>query len=71
MSTLTLPTREEAIGLLKTDDLTALSHDGWAHIEMTQPGLADLFKELVRMEKINLDNVTGAAMLVGLLLAHR
>lgn len=71
MTTLTLPSRDEAIKLLASDDLTALSRDGWAHLEMDHPGLAELFKELAAMEKINLDNVTGAAMLIGLALTQK
>jgi hypothetical protein len=63
-----LPTREQALKIVTTHDLTPLSLEGAAYLQADHAELWQLFTEMVAAGKIDAGNLTGVTLLLGLML---
>lgn len=63
-----LPTGDQATQAIVKRDLLPLAQDGWAHVVESHPDLAKLFRSLVVARKLSDEQVTGAMLMVGIVL---
>lgn len=63
-----LPTKAKAISILTKTELTPLSKLGWKKLEKERPQLAKYLLQLVNDGSLEPAHVTGAALMLGLML---